>query len=303
MKKFFVGLACGAALSAATAVYASENIQAYLFPVKFIINGEDKTPSGSIETLNYNGSAYVPVRYLAESLGSAVIYDNPSQTITIDNRFTIVDANNPHSKAGFLSVLKEGNRSKINGKLYIGHGSWDHKFIDAMKSMNPTVDYSKTQASGTLVFWNAKGEILEKVPYEIPDVRNQSEQIVNFEAFSQKDITGYAAVTLEQTKPSPRPFFDYKEESTFRDNESKVTLTIMNVIKTGEYTLVRAGLQKNNASVTPDSLITLTFFDDNGNTLGSARTTLGEQSDVMYAIFLGKGDFTPYKSVKIEVSG
>ena len=55
--------------------------------------------------------------------------------------------------------------------------------------------------------------------------------------------------------------------------------------------------------MTPDSLITITFFGDNGNTLGSARTTLGEQSDAMYAIFLGKGDFTPYKSIKIEVSG
>ncbi|WP_103996122.1 stalk domain-containing protein [Paenibacillus sp. UNC499MF] len=303
MKKFLLGLACGAALTATTAVYASESIQAYLFPVKFVINGENKTPNGPVETLNYNGSAYVPIRYLAESMDSAVIYDHPSKTITIDSRFTIVDVNNPYSKAGFLSVSKEGDHAKIKGKLYIGHGSWNHKFIDAMKSMNPTVDYSKTQGSGNLVFWNAKGEVLEKVPYQISDILNQSEQIVNFETTSQKDITGYAAVTLEQTNPSPRPNFNYKEETTFRDHEGKVTLGILNMVKSGEYTVVRAGLQSKNADVTPQSVITVTFFDENGSSLGSAKTTLGEKPDVMYAILLGKGDFTAYKTAKVEVSG
>lgn len=275
----------------------------YLFPVKFVINGENKTPNGSVETLNYNGSAYVPIRYLAESMDSAVIYDHPSKTITIDNRFTIVDANNLYSKAGFISVSKEGSHSKISGKLYIGYGSWDHKLINAMKSMNPTVDYSKTQASGYLVFWNAKGEVLEKVPYQISGIEYQSEQIANFEATSQKDIAGYAAVTLEQTNPSPRPTFNYKEVTTFRDSEGKVTLGILNLVKSGEFTIVRAGLGANHASVTPQSVITVTFFDENGSRLGSAKTTLGNKPDVMYAILLGKGDFTAYKSAKVEVSG
>ncbi|SED10877.1 hypothetical protein [Paenibacillus sp. GP183] len=40
MKKFLIGLTCGIALTATTAVYASDTIQAYLFPAKIEINGQ-----------------------------------------------------------------------------------------------------------------------------------------------------------------------------------------------------------------------------------------------------------------------
>jgi hypothetical protein len=42
MKKFLLGLTCGITLTATTAVYASDSIQAYLFPAKIEINGQSK---------------------------------------------------------------------------------------------------------------------------------------------------------------------------------------------------------------------------------------------------------------------
>ncbi|SDN40974.1 Copper amine oxidase N-terminal domain-containing protein [Paenibacillus sp. yr247] len=76
MKKFILGLACGVLLTASTAVYASGTIQAYLFPVAFEINGHEKKLDSEYTALNFNGHAYVPVRFVAESLGMGVRYIN-----------------------------------------------------------------------------------------------------------------------------------------------------------------------------------------------------------------------------------
>lgn len=87
MKKFMLGLLCGGVLVAAgSAAYASEalqSIQAYLFPVKFVINGQNKQPDGEYATLNYNGHVYVPVRFVAEAMGGVVGYEEESGTVHI----------------------------------------------------------------------------------------------------------------------------------------------------------------------------------------------------------------------------
>ncbi|NRF89843.1 hypothetical protein HQN89_02160 [Paenibacillus frigoriresistens] len=94
MKKFILGLICGIALTATTAVYASESIQAYLFPAKIEINGQSKELSNEYKVLNYNGHAYVPIRFIGESLGLGVVYTDslePGKVISIMNEPTDVD--------------------------------------------------------------------------------------------------------------------------------------------------------------------------------------------------------------------
>lgn len=84
MKKFMLGLVCGITLTASSVVYASDTIQAYLFPVKYFFNGQEKELSSEYTTLNYNGHAYVPVRFIAESMGASVEYFDESSAITIN---------------------------------------------------------------------------------------------------------------------------------------------------------------------------------------------------------------------------
>jgi hypothetical protein len=305
MKKFILGIVCGVALTATTAVYASDTIQAYLFPAKFVINGETKNLDG-YDTLNYKGSTYVPIRFIAESMGSKVAYEDATKTITVDNGFNIVDINNSELSAGHLSIAKEGNHSIISGKLYIGYFSWNHKFIDGYRSMNPTVDDTKTTASGNLVFWNDRGEVIEKVPYEIRDVLNAAEQIVTLQTTSQTDISGYSAVTLESKNPTPSRIVGFSQRSLIKDVGNKVTFGLVDVLKTGEYSIVRGFLSAVNPNeVSKDVPITIKFLDDKGNNLGTATTTLGAekpQAQLSFAVFLGKGDFTKYKSITIAVN-
>lgn len=84
MKKFLLGLTCGIALTVTTAAYASDTIQTYLFPVKYVFNGQSKELDSEYTTLNYNGHAYVPIRFVAENMGSNVGYDENTQTIKIN---------------------------------------------------------------------------------------------------------------------------------------------------------------------------------------------------------------------------
>lgn len=85
LKKFILGLTCGVALTATSAAFGAEMVQTYLFPAKFLINGESKEISSEYTTLNYNGHAYVPIRFIGESLGTLVNYKEDTNTITIDD--------------------------------------------------------------------------------------------------------------------------------------------------------------------------------------------------------------------------
>jgi hypothetical protein len=91
VKKFILGLTCGIALTATTAVYASDTIQAYLFPAKFEVNGQSKELNSEYKVLNYNGHAYVPIRFIGESLGLGVRYIDRDNVISIMNEPTNVD--------------------------------------------------------------------------------------------------------------------------------------------------------------------------------------------------------------------
>ena len=91
LKKFFLGLICGIGLTATTAVYASDTIQAYLFPVRYEFNGQTKQLDSEYTTLNYNGHAYVPIRFVAESLGVGIRYLDKDKVISIMNEPTNID--------------------------------------------------------------------------------------------------------------------------------------------------------------------------------------------------------------------
>ncbi|MCL6458150.1 MAG: copper amine oxidase N-terminal domain-containing protein [Gorillibacterium sp.] len=310
MKKFVFGLFCGIIVSISSVAYASDSIQALLFPAKFLVNDVKVDPhDGGYEVLNYDGHTYVPIRFVAENMGSKVVYDDASKTIMIDNGFNIVDMNNIYMAAGHLSVAKDGDHSIIHSKLYIGQYAWDYKFIEGYQSAtrlaDPTIDVTKTTVTGILAFWNDKGEIIEKVPYEVSDIPF-TEQIIDIQTTSHTDLSSYAVVTLESNNPHPTRVYGYLTPKLISDNDDKVKFGLVGLQKTGEYTIVNGLLYAVDPSnVSKESHITITFFDDMGKRLGTATTTLGaERPQSMFgtALFLGKGDFTNYKSITIEVS-
>jgi hypothetical protein len=116
MRKFLIGLACGIGLSATTVVYASDTIQAYLFPVKYLFNGQNKELSNEYATLNYNGHVYLPIRFISENLGAVVQYDEGNKTIIVDSNksefYQLDEISDNINK--FRSKIEEMNSIKLS---------------------------------------------------------------------------------------------------------------------------------------------------------------------------------------------
>ncbi len=65
--------------------YAASNakIEALLSPVKYFFDGVEKKAPDKQQGINYNGTTYVPLRFVAESLGQQVRYDSKQGSIYI----------------------------------------------------------------------------------------------------------------------------------------------------------------------------------------------------------------------------
>ncbi len=64
-------------------VGAANDVLATLFSAKLRFNGENKSPGQGQHVLNYNNRVYVPLRFIAESMGADVFYDEKSRTVSV----------------------------------------------------------------------------------------------------------------------------------------------------------------------------------------------------------------------------
>ncbi|MDQ1910284.1 DUF4309 domain-containing protein [Paenibacillus sp. GD4] len=173
VRKFVLGLACGIGLTAATAVYASDLVQVYLFPSKYVINGQLKEPDGEYATLNHNGHAYVPVRWVAENLGKLVKYEQANQTITIEDtnlsKPIVLDKE-------FLTIASKG---KIKGIEY-GIGANREEVIRQWGEPHQAGSWQTSYLRWHhyyYFFWEPEGNAGairiagDAIPYRLPEVR------------------------------------------------------------------------------------------------------------------------------------
>ncbi|KRE83047.1 hypothetical protein ASG89_13015 [Paenibacillus sp. Soil766] len=118
MKKFILGLSCGLILAGSSVAFASDTIQALLFPASFEINGSQVKLNSDYQILNVDGHAYVPVRFVAENLGATIDYDSEAQKIVVKNKsLDIKDPDYASISVGNLILTKAGNTTKVTGQL------------------------------------------------------------------------------------------------------------------------------------------------------------------------------------------
>lgn len=121
MKKFILGFLVGAVIFSVTRIDASNLLEVVQFPAKLLINGK-LTPLDTGQTiLNYNGSAYVPVRLVGEALQAKVRYadDDPEQIISIYDPLAKLPEDYPEDLARangdlvFISQAKTYNEEQL----------------------------------------------------------------------------------------------------------------------------------------------------------------------------------------------
>jgi hypothetical protein len=178
MKKFILGVAFGIVISASTVAYATESIQTLLFPVKFEFNGKNAEVDDVYKVLNYNGHAYVPIRFVAENIGAAIDYDPEPETIIVKN--SDLDITDPTYNGGIsvgnLILIKDGENTKVIYQLKMENDNNDRHMIGA-----------------NLSFYNDHAEKIGEIVITGDDFSNQ---IQTFEAIGTGDFREYSSVKL-----------------------------------------------------------------------------------------------------------
>jgi len=89
MKKYIAGLLTGIILSIGAGAYASSAINADIISsVKYYFDGVQKTSEQP--AIVYNGSTYVPLRFMGDSLNKDVSYDPQTLSIHVNSKKTTV---------------------------------------------------------------------------------------------------------------------------------------------------------------------------------------------------------------------
>ncbi len=300
MRKYVIGFFCGAIFASTTAVYASDAIKATLFPVQYEINGVKSEPKQGYSTLNYEGRAYVPIRYVAESLDTVVYYSEANKTIHIDDKFNLKSVNSD-IRAGHIQVVKEGKKHKITGKLYVGQAYWDELYNSKM-NVPPGVE---VEISAQVAFYDENAKAITKIPITVQCVA-KGDQLKEFEAITDQDLSAYTYTSLEFVGPEPvRVFLPPSVGDT--DPSGVLAIGITNMIKNGDYTKLKMNYGVRKKDVLSFEAI-LTFFDAKGSVLGVADMTVKADKSFsdLYGIYLyetiGKGDLTHFASYTVSIA-
>lgn len=96
IRYFIFGFLVCALISTTTAVYAADStrIDVYFRKLKYIFNGVEKAPPSTAQGFIYQGTTYVPLRFISESLDKEVSWDGETGAIQVSNRpkeFTMDD--------------------------------------------------------------------------------------------------------------------------------------------------------------------------------------------------------------------
>jgi hypothetical protein len=140
-KRYFIsGLLVGIIIASSITAFAADFIQATLYPIKLIINGEEqKIPEEEYSILNYNDHTYVPLRFISENIGAKVGFIETSShedtIVTIDFNKHIGDQKNSlFINDDFLSAAKQG---KLNG-IKIPLGTSKQNLLNILGEPNKT---------------------------------------------------------------------------------------------------------------------------------------------------------------------
>jgi ankyrin repeat protein len=233
MRKFLLGLFCGVSLAATTAVYASDTIQAYLFSVKYVFNGQTKELDTEYTTLNYNGHAYVPIRFLAENIGANVDYDDATKTISIVNgKMDIKDYNIKTVTIGNLILTYDAtsNLTNISGKLDLlstesQHIQGELLFFDQQNKLISSVAINNYYHSGINTLTDQKNGNLTNyasVRLIISSMRFSQQDVLadlNMAAINKDDVKIDQILSAVQSEKLNDLFIEFMENTINKSRE------------------------------------------------------------------------------------
>ncbi|WP_409345260.1 peptidylprolyl isomerase [Paenibacillus sp. MBLB4367] len=118
IKYLAIGVIVGALLSTSIAVYgaAGNQIEVYFKELRFMFDGTEKKITEGTSFI-YEGTTYVPIRFMSESIGKFVQYDDKHQTIWVGNRYNKAPQMSIDQKKTYRAVI-ETTKGAITIELF-----------------------------------------------------------------------------------------------------------------------------------------------------------------------------------------
>lgn len=90
LKGLVMGIGIGAMLTGTAAFAAdSTSIDVYFKNITFLFDGAQKQPAPDQKAFIYDGTTYVPLRFVGEALNQEVDYNGDTETITVDHKVIV----------------------------------------------------------------------------------------------------------------------------------------------------------------------------------------------------------------------
>jgi foldase protein PrsA len=87
VKGLVLGLSLGVMLTGSIAYASGTQIEVYFKNIKYMFDGNEKNPTAEQgESFIYNGTTYVPLRFVSEALGKEVAWDGDTDTIWLGKK-------------------------------------------------------------------------------------------------------------------------------------------------------------------------------------------------------------------------
>lgn len=134
LKGLIAGLLIGVMVSSAVAYAAAgTSIDVYFKSLKYYFDGEEKIPAANAKGFIYQGTTYVPLRFISEALGKPAKYDGASNTIRVGEWYKQEPAMTIDKKKTYQAVVETTK------------GSFTIEFFakDAPKTTNVIVSLAK----------------------------------------------------------------------------------------------------------------------------------------------------------------
>lgn len=134
MKRFkdgMVGFVIGSILCSSI-VYATSTLEVNFLPLKYYFDGIEKKPPQDQQGFIYNDRTYVPLRFIAESMGKEVIWEDETKSIYIDESSEVVQ--------------NEKDNQVYRSRQIQEYGEWVYYIEDSLEGHN----LFKIKKDGTL---------------------------------------------------------------------------------------------------------------------------------------------------------
>ncbi len=134
----FISMIIGGLIFGSAAFATTDYICVEFLPLKYFFNGIQKYPPLDQQGFIYNGRTYVPIRFVAESLGLSVDWDESDYSIRVNSLSSSNQSNNNQLEGYLTDLIQPFNTCgivDINKKVTIGNDNY-YKTIHAWHTSN-----------------------------------------------------------------------------------------------------------------------------------------------------------------------